>query len=427
MRILISVFLLMSMSLHAQEQNIHTTYYLRFNIGQQQKAQHSPFAFTAIALKSNLIDDFTDFAFIDHGDTIQFVNDLHKPEHSSHHYSALIHFEEEMEEIIIIHPEKLTGVEVVLINGSGVSDMGRRKLPKYNQNNCELEGVIPQTEWRAGLPGPSFNRSFTATNHMIVHHSAGSNNVTNYTQAVRDIYILHTEENGWSDIGYNYLVAPDGVVYAGRDPAGGKQDEVLGAHFCGSNSNAMGVCLLGNYQTVIPSNDMLGSLENVLAWKAFKDDLEVLESNRHPLNVNLGVIAAHRDGCNTLCPGENVYVQLNRIRNTVAEQVARCSQQEGGEEPVFVVEIDSLVSDKLYPNPIRNDFSFSLNLNKSQQDELEKIWIFNPQGQRIKWQNLFFRDHVVEVKLPYSLKPGMYLLQTFYAGGKTEVQRFLIR
>ena len=66
----------------------------------------------------------------------------------------------------------------------------------------------------------------------MVHHSAGSNTNSNYTQVVRDIYLYHTQVNGcWSDIGYNYLVAQDGSIYNGRDPGALEQDDVLGRSF----------------------------------------------------------------------------------------------------------------------------------------------------------------------------------------------------
>ena len=39
---------------------------------------------------------------------------------------------------------------------------------------------IPQSEWRAGLPTPSYTRSYHVVKHHIVHHSAGSNTATNY-------------------------------------------------------------------------------------------------------------------------------------------------------------------------------------------------------------------------------------------------------
>jgi len=422
--LLIFVF---SIQLLAQEENIHTTFPVSLN-SKGRTLQKNDFAFTAIALKSKKVNDFSDIGFIYKSDTIYFSNDFHSNNSDGYFYSSLIHFDQPVKSIDLYGAEDSDKLEVVLINGTGdYSDFSSRKAKSELNNDCELTGVIQQSEWRAGLPEPSYNRSFTTTENMIVHHSAGSNNISDFTQAVRDIYIYHTEENGWSDIGYNYLVAPDGVIYAGRDPGTGDQDRVLGAHFCGSNSNTMGICLLGNYEVVEPTSEMLGSLKEVLSWKAFKDELNVLESDFHPLNSNLGVIAGHRDGCSTLCPGENVYRQLQEIRIDVDREIAICKGEEEEEEPIVEIGIDSVLSQNIYPNPIKRDFTFSLNLRESRQNDLQYIRIFNQAGKRIKWQNLYFTEDRVEVKLPSTLKSGLYFLQTSFKDGQEQSQRFLIQ
>lgn len=428
MRIILTLFIfIFSVQLKAQNNNFHTSYQLNFD-DNQRVIQETEFSFTSIALKSTVISDFTNIGFIYNSDTLYFTNDFHTDEDSKYFYSSLIHFDQPIKSIELFLDNNVKDLEVVLINGSGnYPDFSQRKSQATTNNDCELNNVIQQSEWRAGLPEPSYNRSFTTTENMIVHHSAGSNNISDYTQAVRDIYILHTEENGWSDIGYNYLVAPDGVIYAGRDPENGDQDEVLGAHFCGSNSNTMGVCLLGNYETAEPTPELIGSLEEVLSWKAFKDDLNVLERNAHPLNSNLNVIAGHRDGCSTACPGENVYQRLSEIRINVDEQLSLCKgETEEEDEGNPIVERDSILNETIYPNPINRDFSFSLDISQDKQEELEFLRVFNQEGKKIKWLNLYFNENKIEVKLPNTLKPGIYFLQTSFKNGEEKSQRFLI-
>lgn len=427
MRLIFTLFLFfIVLQLSAQNSSIHTSFPISLNANQRQ-IQNTEFSFTAIALKSKEIMDFNEIAFVEDFDTIYFSNDLHAGEDSNHFYSSLIHFDSASTSLALYSLKEVANLEVVLINGSGeYSDFSQRKSGSIQNNDCELNDVVQQSEWRAGLPEPSYNRSFTTTENMIVHHSAGSNNISDYTQAVRDIYIFHTQENGWSDIGYNYLVAPDGVIYAGRDPGSGEQDQVIGAHFCGSNSNTMGVCLLGNYETAEPESQMLESLESILSWKAFKDGLEPLENNSHPLNANLGIIAGHQDGCNTLCPGENVYNRLQDIRQNVDGQLAICNGEEE-EEPIVEIEIDTISSQKIYPNPIKSNFTFSLNLSENRMDDIQFIRIFSQEGKYIKWQNLYFSENKIEVKLPNTLKPGLYFLQTSFRNGDENSQRFVIQ
>lgn len=204
-------------------------------------------------------------------------------------------------------------VDIYLINSGHSPEMDYSKY-RIEQQDCSFTfQAVAQSEWRAGLPSPAYTRSFTAVTHVVVHHSAGSNSSTNYTQVVRDIYLLHTQVNGWSDIGYNYLIAQDGTIYTGRDPAGGEQDNVLGAHFCGSNSGTMGVCLLGDYMTADPSTATWDALQQITAYKMEKENLDPLEAYAHAFG-ELPAIIGHRDGCSTLCPGENVYEQLGELR-----------------------------------------------------------------------------------------------------------------
>lgn len=49
----------------------------------------------------------------------------------------------------------------------------------------------------------------------------------------------HTEERGWSDIGYHWVVELDGSVHAGRP------EERSGAHCKGHNRDSIGVCYVG--------------------------------------------------------------------------------------------------------------------------------------------------------------------------------------
>ena len=213
--------------------------------------------------------------------------------------------------------------EFVLVN-SGTAPEIPRPSGTADAAQCDQPTAIPQSEWRSGLPAPSPGRSHANVSNLIVHHSAGSNSATNYTQVVRDIYIFHTEYRGWSDVGYNYLIAQNGALYLGRDPESGAQDEVIGAHFCGGNTGTMGVCLLGTYTNIAPTDTTLGTLTSLLSWKAFKDDLDPLATSPHRFNDNLGVIAGHRDGCDTECPGEKTYGLLQDIREAVDYRLQVC-------------------------------------------------------------------------------------------------------
>ncbi len=73
-------------------------------------------------------------------------------------------------------------------------------------------------------------------NEIIVHCSATPEG-QNVTAA--DIRCWHTAGNGWSDIGYHFVVRLDGTVEPGRPLA------QPGAHCRGHNARSVGICYVG--------------------------------------------------------------------------------------------------------------------------------------------------------------------------------------
>lgn len=194
---------------------------------------------------------------------------------------------------------------------------------RIRADSCEKPAVIAASEWRKGLTPPKESPARTTVKHVIVHHSAGSNSTTNFLEAVRNIYTFHTSSppngNGWNDVGYNFLIAQDGTIFQGRDGQNTFDgDNVLGAHFCGKNGATMGICLLGNYNTVQPSNAAIKSLINLAGWKLAKEKLPVIGQFQH-VDGPLNILSGHRDGCATDCPGNNVYARLAEFRQQVSK------------------------------------------------------------------------------------------------------------
>ncbi|MBQ4822017.1 N-acetylmuramoyl-L-alanine amidase [Aquimarina sp. MMG016] len=208
-----------------------------------------------------------------------------------------------------------------------------KKLQKQMQESakttakmaCGKPSVISRGQWGAI---PRNSAATSAVSHLIVHHEFGSNTSSDWAARVRSIQNFHINGNGWSDIGYNFLVDPNGVIYEGR--AGG--DNAIGAHFCGRNRNTMGVCMLGDYSSVTPTTATQNSLKNLLAWKADKENINPIGSSFHySVNRSLTHIAGHRDAGCSACPGNGGYATLGGIRTGVNSLVANgCS---GGGNP----------------------------------------------------------------------------------------------
>lgn len=197
-------------------------------------------------------------------------------------------------------------------------------------------------------------QTFTPLQALTVHHTAGSNDLSqDYSATVRAIYSYHVQSNGWSDIGYQYLVDGLGVVYEGRSAghtsqsclyAGGDGSDfahqtstdhvVTGAHVGGYNSGNAGVALMGCYEptsacsgSTTPPAAAVDGLEGALASLSTRHGLDPTGVVRYVNPVNgatkdIATISGHRDWEATACPGNNLYTQLPVVRSNVASRMA---------------------------------------------------------------------------------------------------------
>lgn len=184
---------------------------------------------------------------------------------------------------------------------------------------------------------------YTTPSHLIVHHSAGANSSSDWPAVVRAIWDYHVNVRGWDDIGYNWLIDPQGTLYIGR------ADNVRGAHFCGFNSNTMGCCMMGTYTTTLPTVESRETLIGLLAWKSVQMNIDPLASSYHSSSSKiLDHIAGHRQGCSTECPGSQFYASFSNVRNEVQAFI----DEECVEEEVLPSEIS------MSPNPNFGFFTF---------------------------------------------------------------------
>lgn len=312
---------------------------------------------------------------------IEAGNDLIIPGMDEHYdplnglyHSNLVVLDQPLHSIIIKGLAEGNSAELILIHWSNNTEsFSNIKL----RADCDKPEMISQQVWRAGLPEPEYDRVWNQVRNIILHHSATSNSLTDYTAIVRSIYIYHTQVNQWSDMGYNYLIAPDGTIFSGRDPGNlVHDDEVMGAHFCASNSGTLGICLIGTYTAVEPTSFAMESLNKLLAWKTAKDSLSPFAINQHALNPQLGVIAAHRHGCETICPGEGIMTLLHDIKHDCNAALEECG--------IFLDLSEYAPANllRLYPNPSA-DGCFQIKLGSI---DLSEIYITDLNGQQLAFQ-----------------------------------------
>jgi len=262
--------------------------------------------------------------------------------------------------------------------------------------NCASPTVITRSTWcpTNNCP-PNSNPTSTDVKFLIVHHTAGSNTSSDWAATVRSIWNYHVNTNGWSDIGYNFLLDKEGNVYEGR------ADDTMGAHFSGRNSGTSGISLMGHYNNITPTTVMIDSLKSLLAWKACVKSIDPTATEYHASSgLNLKTISGHRDGPNaTDCPGHKVYEILQAIRTGVEELIDNCA--------VLAVDDEFLDSFKIYPNP----FSDKLYIEKTLlENEHLNIKFYDITGRLVFEADNSLNKTITEVDLSF-LSSGVYWLE----------------
>lgn len=118
-----------------------------------------------------------------------------------------------------------------------------------------------------------------------IHHTAGSDE-----QSLESIAKFHVEQRGWAEIAYHIAIDKYGNVNLLNNI-----DEIT-YHDSGTNSKAIGIVLIGNYEVNKPTKEMINSVKMVV---------DVLCQELNIVKVN-----GHRDTSPTLCPGKYAYNEL---------------------------------------------------------------------------------------------------------------------
>jgi N-acetylmuramoyl-L-alanine amidase len=154
--------------------------------------------------------------------------------------------------------------------------------------------IVTRAEW--GARNPTSTTAITRpVPRYFVHHTEGASCTTQAacSSIVKGIQDYHMNSNGWSDIGYNFLVGEDGNAYEGRG-----WDRV-GAHSPNYNSVAYGVAVIGSYMTRNPNAAALQVTQQLISCG--------ISLNKLSANYSLH---GHRDGTCTDCPGNSLYATI---------------------------------------------------------------------------------------------------------------------
>lgn len=159
--------------------------------------------------------------------------------------------------------------------------------------------IITRAEWGARAPEGRISIPMP-TPRLWVHHTAGSEQGA---LGMRSIQRYHMGVKGWRDIAYSFVIDNvNGAIYEGRGVG------VAGGHTAGDNSKSHAICVMGNFESAVPSGSALSAIVALTRWGR----------NRRYWVPTLG---GHRDasGAQTACPGRNLYRQLPALRLRVAD------------------------------------------------------------------------------------------------------------
>lgn len=130
------------------------------------------------------------------------------------------------------------------------------------------------------------------TRRIVLHHTA-----TDYDVSAATVHTWHINQ-GWSGIGYHYLIRMDGTIERGRN------ENTIGAHAgAEGNIDSIGIALVGNFEKTAPNAAQIDALVKLII------DIESRYGEM--------VLVEHKDIINTACPGQKF--PLTEVKNRVKE------------------------------------------------------------------------------------------------------------
>jgi hypothetical protein len=210
-------------------------------------------------------------------------------------------------------------------------------IPSVADAAPKTPDIVTRAEWGADESikhtTGTCTRVFYPVQQLFVHHTAGINDDPHPRATMRAIYSFHVQQRGWCDVGYNFVISPDGTIFEGRwarnyapwethSSENARGHAVAGAHVAEFNSGSVGVSMMGNFSQMPAPPAARRSLAELLAWEADRHDIP--PTGRHTyknpstsLRKRLPYIAGHRDAGQTDCPGSHLYAALPAVRRDV--------------------------------------------------------------------------------------------------------------
>lgn len=136
------------------------------------------------------------------------------------------------------------------------------------------------------------------TDMLVIHHTGS---IQDYDFSAEKIHDIHLG-NGWSGIGYHFVVRKNGDIERGRP------EWAVGSHAYGENYHTIGIHLSGDFENAYPTNEQIESTAILIANLCEKYNIV---TDRDHIKGHFEVDPDGLSGTN--CPGKNLTAQLDTI------------------------------------------------------------------------------------------------------------------
>ncbi|XP_059470164.1 peptidoglycan-recognition protein 2-like [Neocloeon triangulifer] len=160
--------------------------------------------------------------------------------------------------------------------------------------------IVSRADWGA-RPPYSVSYQPLPIPYVVIHHAESQtcNDFDTCAAMVRGFQDEHMDVNGWSDIGYNFLVGEDGRVYEGRGW------QAIGSHTPGFNSLSIGVCFIGTFSAYLPYPVALDAAKLL-------NECGIEQGYLFP---DFGLIGHRQAFVTSSCPGDALYNEITTWPN----------------------------------------------------------------------------------------------------------------
>jgi hypothetical protein len=158
---------------------------------------------------------------------------------------------------------------------------------------------------------------------ITVHHTVTANLDADPAATIRALYFFQTVGEDFGDLGYHLLIDRNGTIYEGRYAGLSQAAQVCnGAHVGGFNAGNVGIALLGDFTSSLPTPAARTSLVRLLATLAGSARLDPLAhvDYLNPISGatrSVPAISTHRNWSPTACPGDSFAPHFPVLRTAV--------------------------------------------------------------------------------------------------------------